>query len=135
MANESREARGHIRNEARRSLPQFDRPFRVFAHDGRVLAQNAAGKLIDIGALDRAASAAYTVRLDVDGIETGPHPDEEAALRALVPLLSFDYLDALFTSEADARFDGLLDDLPHVVFTLPETMPREMADGRPRQLF
>jgi hypothetical protein len=107
----------------------------VFAHDGRVLAQNAAGKLIDIGALDRAASAAYTVRLDVDGIETGPHPDEEAALRALVPLLSFDYLDALFTSEADARFDGLLDDLPHVVFTLPETMPHEMAEGRPRQLF
>lgn len=132
MANETRR---QVRSEARRSLPQFDRPFRVFAHNGRVLAQNVAGKLIDIGAMDRAESTACSVRLDVDGIETGPQPDEEAALRALVPLLSFDYLDALFTSEADARFEGLLDDLPHVIFTLPETMPHEMAEGRPRQLF
>lgn len=132
MANE---ARRQLTSEARRSLPQFDRPFRVFAHNGRVLAQNAAGKLIDIGAMNRKGSTSCSVRLDVDGIETGPQPDDEAALRALVPLLSFDYLDALFTSEADARFEGRLDDLPHVIFTLPETMPHEMAEGRPTQLF
>ncbi|MEX3956584.1 hypothetical protein [Trinickia sp. EG282A] len=116
-------------------LPQFDRPFRLFATGTRVLAQNAAGKLIDLGAIDCSEGGACTIRLDVDGVDSGPQAGAEAALRALVPMLSFDYLDGLFTSEADAQFDGLLDDLPHVAFTLPEPAPREFVDRRPPELF
>jgi hypothetical protein len=115
--------------------PQFDRPFRLIATDARVLAQNAAGKLIDIGEISRGANGACTIRLDVDGIETGPQSDVRAALEALVPLLTFDYLDGLFTAEADAHFDGLLDALPHVAFTLPEALPRALTDRNPPQRF
>lgn len=45
------------------------------------------------------------------------------------------YLDGLFTSEVDAPFDGLLDSMPHIAFTLPETLPRELVDRRPPELF
>lgn len=117
------------------SLPQFDRPFRMFAAGSRVLAQNAAGKLIDIGEIARLPDGASRITLDTDAVDSGPQSDAQAALRALVPLLTFDYLDGLFTSEADAKFDGLLDPLPHVEFTLPETVPRELVDRKPPEIF
>lgn len=115
--------------------PQLDRPFRLIATDARVLAQNAAGKLIDIGEIARGADGACTIRLDVDGIETGPQSDAQAALEALVPMLTFDYLDGLFTAEADAHFDGVIDVLPHFAFTLPEALPRALMDRNPPQRF
>lgn len=121
--------------QSQKGLPQFDRPFRLFATGTRVLAQNAAGKLIDLGAIECSAGGACTIRLDVDGIESGPQAGAEAALQALVPMLNFDYLDGLFTSEADAPFDGLLDDLPHVAFTLPESAPRAFVDRKPPEIF
>jgi hypothetical protein len=121
--------------ESDSALPQFDRPFRLFAAGSRVLAQNAAGKLIDIGAIDCLADGACQIKLDVDTVDSGPQPNAEAAIQALVPLLTFDYLDGLFTSEADAKFEGLLDALPHIEFTLPETVPRELVDRRPPELF
>ncbi|WP_245965064.1 hypothetical protein [Trinickia dinghuensis] len=52
-----------------------------------------------------------------------------------MPELTFDYLDGLFTSEADAKFDGALDALPHIGFTLAETLPREFVDKKPPELF
>jgi len=116
-------------------LPQFDRPFRLFASRSRVLAQNAAGKLIDIGAIDCLKNGGCQIKLDVDGIDSGPQADTPAALRAIVPMLTYDYLDGLFTSEADAPFDGLIDSMPHIAFTLPETLPRELVDRRPPELF
>ncbi|GLU33642.1 hypothetical protein WKR88_02970 [Trinickia caryophylli] len=121
--------------DSRTALPQFDRPFRLFAAGARVLAQNAAGKVIDIGTMDCTDGNACSIRLDVDAIETGPQPGPEQALRALAPMLGFDYLDGLFTSEGEARFSGLLDDLPHIEFTLGETAPRELVDRKPPELF
>jgi transposase InsO family protein len=91
------------------TLPQFDRPFRLFATEKRVLAQNAVGKLIDIGAIEHRHDGHCAIHLDVDAINTGPQPNPQSALRALVPKLNFDYLDGLFTAEANARFDGRLD--------------------------
>ena len=119
----------------RNTTPQFDRPFRLFAAGSRVLAQNAAGKIIDIGAIEYGARHACSIKLDVDGIETGPQPDATQALGALIPILTFDYLDGLFTSEANARFEGVIEDLPHVSLTLPEPVPREFTDRRPPELF
>ena len=115
--------------------PQFDRPFRLFAAGSRVLAQNAAGKIIDIGAIACPADGACQITLDVDAIDSGPQADAQAALSALVPLLTFDYLDGLFTSEADAKFEGALDALPHIRFTLAEPVPRVLTDKRPPELF
>lgn len=88
------------------ALPQFDRPFRLCAIGARVLAQNIAGKVIDIGEMDCSTGNACSIRLDVDAIETGPQPNPEQALRVLVPMLGFDYLDGLFTSEGEARFSS-----------------------------
>ncbi|CBW76863.1 unnamed protein product (plasmid) [Mycetohabitans rhizoxinica HKI 454] len=88
------------------TLPQFDRPFRLFATEKRVLAQNAVGKLIDIGAIEHLHDGHCAIHLDVDAINTGPQPNPQSALRTLVPKLNFDYLDGLFTAEANARFDG-----------------------------
>jgi len=115
--------------------PQFDRPFRLFAAGSRVLAQNAAGKIIDIGAIACPGNGACQIALDVDAIDSGPQADAQAALSALVPLLTFDYLDGLFTSEADAKFEGALDALPHIRFTLAEPVPRVLTDKRPPELF
>jgi hypothetical protein len=114
---------------------QLDRPFRLFATGSRVLAQNAAGKVIDIGEIAPLQDGACQIKLDVDEIDSGPQADARAALDALVPMLTFDYLDGLFTSEGDAKFEGLLDALPNVNFALPEPVPRELVDKRPPELF
>jgi hypothetical protein len=117
------------------SLPQFDRPFRLFATDSRVLAQNAAGKIIDIGELACLPDGACRITLDVDAVDAGPQRNPQAALGALAAVLTFDYLDGLFTSEGEAKFEGLIETLPHIEFTLPETMPRELVDRRPPEIF
>jgi hypothetical protein len=122
-------------SESNSALPQFDRPFRLFAADARVLAQNPAGKIIDIGEIACQPDGACRIALDVDAVDSGPQRDAQAALEALVPLLTYDYLDGLFTSEADAKFEGRIDALPHLEFTLPETVPRELVDRRPPELF
>ena len=112
----------------------LERPFRLIAADGRVLAQNPAGKLIDLGEIVHEATRGYAIRLEVDGITTAPEPDEPRALAALRPQLSFDYLDGLFTSMADAHFDGLLDAYPQLGFTLDEPVPRDLgAGGQPHR--
>jgi len=105
----------------------------MFAAGARVPAQNAVGKLIDIGEIAQLADGACQIKLDTDAVDSGPQPDAQAALRALVPLLTYDYLDGLFTSEAHAKFEGLLDSLPHVEFSLAETLPRELASARGRE--
>ncbi|MGG1946584.1 hypothetical protein AB1286_17485 [Trinickia sp. NRRL B-1857] len=122
-------------SESSTALPQFDRPFRLFAAESRVLAQNAAGKIIDVGAIACHRDGGCQITLDVDALDSGPQGDARAALNALIPLMTYDYLDGLFTSEADANFEGLLDALPHIEFTLPETVPREFVDRRPPELF
>jgi hypothetical protein len=98
------------------------RPFRLFALDDRVLAQNTDGKLIGIGALTR-DSDRCVVRLDVDGITTPPQPDPERALAALKPLLTFEYLDGLFTAVAAEDPHALLEGCPCVVLVLDEPVP------------
>ena len=117
------------------SLPQFDRPFRLFAAGSRVLAQNAAGKVIDIGEIACLVDGGCQIKLDVDAVDSGPQRDAQAALRALVQMLTFDYLDGLFTSEGDAKHEGLLEQLPNVQFTRPETIPREFVDRKPPEIF
>lgn len=101
------------------AAPRLERPFRLFAVEQRVLAQNVDGKVIDIGAME-AKAGEFCVRLDVDGIVVEPKRSAELALKALVPKLSFDYLDGLFTSEGEAEVAGRLQDFPNVEFSLDE---------------
>ncbi|SAK76450.1 hypothetical protein AWB81_03651 [Caballeronia arationis] len=103
---------------------RLERPFRLFAVEQRVLAQNVDGKVIDIGAME-AKGGQFCTRLDVDEIAVEPKKSAELALKALVPKLSFDYLDGLFTSERDAEVNGRLQDYPNVEFSLDETLPGE----------
>jgi len=112
----------------------LERPFRLIAADQRVLAQNPAGKLIDIGEIVHEPQRGYTIRLEIDAIDTPPEPNPERALAALQPKLSFDYLDGLFTSMADAHVEGLLAACPQLSFTLDEPVPRELgAGGQPHR--
>jgi hypothetical protein len=111
-----------------------ERPFRLFAVEQRVLAQNVDGKVIDIGAME-AKNGEYCARLDVDEIVTEPKRSAELALKALVDDLTFDYLDGLFTSERSVEVQGRLQDYPNIEFELDETLPRDMVDRTPPHLF
>jgi len=116
------------------SRAALERPFRLIVANRRVLAQNPAGKLIDIGEIVHEPRAGYTIRLDVDALATAPAPDPQRALAALRPQLTFDYLDGLFTSLADAHVDGLVSACPQLSFTLDEPVPRELgAGGQPHR--
>ncbi|MDR5779517.1 hypothetical protein QCE63_08760 [Caballeronia sp. LZ065] len=110
------------------------RPFRLFAVEQRVLAQNVDGKVIDIGAME-ASNGAFCVRTDSGDIVAGPKRSAELALKALVGHLSFDFLDGLFTSERETEFSGRLQDYPGIEFELDEPLPRDMTDVRPPHLF
>lgn len=110
------------------------RPFRLFAVEQRVLAQNVDGKVIDIGAMD-SSNGQFCARLDVDDIAVEPKRSPELALKALVDKLTFDYLDGLFTSEREAEVSGRLQDFPNVEFELDETLPRDMVDRTPPHIF
>ncbi|WP_250451601.1 hypothetical protein [Caballeronia sp. ATUFL_M2_KS44] len=110
------------------------RPFRLFAVEQRVLAQNVDGKVIDIGAMD-SSGGQFCARLDVDDVAVEPKRSPELALKALVDKLTFDYLDGLFTSEGEAEVAGRLQDFPSVEFELDETLPRDMVDRTPPHIF
>ncbi|MDR5878118.1 hypothetical protein [Caballeronia sp. LZ032] len=110
------------------------RPFRLFAVEQRVLAQNVDGKVIDIGAME-AKNGAFRARTDSGDIVTEPKRSAELALKALVEHLSFDFLDGLFTSERETEVSGRLQDYPGIEFELDETFPREMTEPRPPHLF
>lgn len=121
--------RGNAVADESSASPTLDRPFRLIVVERRVLAQNPAGKLIDIGEIVHDAPRGYTIRLDVDAIDTEPEADPQRALAALRPKLTFDYLDGLFTSMADAHVDGRLDACPQLSFTLDEPLPPGLGTG------
>jgi hypothetical protein len=109
--------------------------FKLFAVEQRVLAQNGDGKLIDIGAIESTATNQFVVQMDLDGIESKAWPNERAALEDIAAKLSFDYLDGLFTSEAEAEFHGNLQEYPHARILLDETFPSGLTDRTPPHLF
>jgi hypothetical protein len=118
------------RSETSDTPARPERPFRLFAVEQRVLAQNVDGKVIDIGAMD-SKGGQYCARLDVDAITADPKKSPELALKALIPKLSSDYLDGLFTSGREAEVSGRLQDFPNVEFVLDDERPRGMTDGGP----
>jgi hypothetical protein len=110
------------------------RPFRLFAVEQRVLAQNVDGKVIDIGAME-SKDGEFRACMDSGEIATDPKRSAELALKALTSHLSFDYLDGLFTSERETEVSGRLQDYPNIEFELDETIPREMIERTPPHLF
>jgi hypothetical protein len=131
MANDGMPQGG---NQDSGDAPRDERPFRLFAVEQRVLAQNVDGKVIDIGAME-SKNGQYCARLDVGEFSVEPKRSAELALKALVEELSFDYLDGLFTSERDAEVQGRLQDYPSVEFELDEPLPGDMVDRKPPRLF
>ena len=113
---------------------RLERPFRLFAVEQRVLAQNVDGKVIDIGGMD-SKNGQFCACMDSGDITTEPKRSAELALKALVGKLSFDYLDGLFTSEREAEVSGRLQDYPNVEFELDETLPRDMTERTPPHIF
>src|SRR4051812_25043100 len=104
------------------ATPELRSRFRLFALHERILAQNPDGKLIDIGAITKEAEG-HVARLDVGEISTAPQHSPRDALASLSALLSFDYLDGLFTSIAPTEPHALLDECPSVQFMLDEPLP------------
>jgi hypothetical protein len=124
----------HESKESPSEPVRLERPFRLFAVEQRVLAQNVDGKVIDIGAME-AKNGQFCACMDSGDIKTDAKRSPELALKALVDKLSFDYLDGLFTSEREAEVSGRLQDYPSVEFELDETLPRDMTDRTPPHLF
>jgi hypothetical protein len=117
-----------------REPARLERPFRLFAVEDRVLAQNVDGKVIDIGGIE-SKNEQFCARMDSGEIATEPKRSPELALKALIGKLSFDYLDGLFTSEREVEVSGRLQDYPNVEFELDETLPRDMTERTPPHLF
>jgi hypothetical protein len=97
-----------------------ERPFRLFAVEERVLAQNVDGKVIDIGAIS-SKNGQFSACMDSGEIATEPKRSAELALKALAGKLPLDYLDGLFTSGHEAEVSGRLQDYPSVEFEPDET--------------
>jgi hypothetical protein len=121
-------------NQESKEPAWLERPFRLFAVEQRVLAQNVDGKVIDIGGME-SKNGQFCACMDSGDVATDPKRSPELALKALVGKLSFDYLDGLFTAEREAEVSGRLQDYPSVEFELDETLPRDMTARTPPHRF
>ncbi len=93
--------------------------FTLFGLQGRIYAQNAAGKLVDLGALNK-QGAAWNFRLDADGVTGTPAPSIEAALAEIPANIDFLFLDGQFTALTDLRDEVVIPrETPYTVVQLP----------------
>ncbi|MDX3907302.1 MAG: hypothetical protein QHC78_16555 [Pigmentiphaga sp.] len=82
--------------------------FTLYAANGRVYAQNVAGKVVDLGELRRDGES-YAYLLDADEIRAEGFDTPEAALRDIGKNITFLYLDGQFTALPDVRSEVVLD--------------------------
>jgi hypothetical protein len=101
-------------------------PYTLYAASGRVYAQNAEQKVIDLGALTQ-RDGAWCYLLDGNKESGEGHLTPEAALRDIAGHLRFLWLDGQFTAVADARDDPdlNLDGATRLDIVLDEFKPGE----------
>lgn len=106
-----------------------ERPFTLYAANGRVYATNVDQKLVDLGALWR-DDQGFQYCLDGNGLRGDGVITAEAALREIAGRLSFLFLDGQFTALADLRgTDGVaLDGAARLDMVLDELAPGERIE-------
>ena len=103
--------------------------FTLYASHGRVYAANAAGKLIDLGAIRKEGNL-YVYRLDADGVSGEAGESFARALADIENRVTFLYLDSQFTALPDLRGKVELPaDTPSAVITLTDTVAMPEAGG------
>ncbi|MFC4729228.1 hypothetical protein [Coralloluteibacterium thermophilus] len=105
------------------------RPFTLYAAGGRIYARNPPGRLIDLGAVERAGDG-HRYLLDGDKRHGEGLDSEEAVLRRIGETLDFTYLDGQFTSLPDVSDSVDLADAVQHAITLDEFADDEDPSGR-----
>jgi len=112
-------------NDDSRRTPVRPQPFTLYAAGGRIYASNRDAKLIDLGALTRDDSGAFSWRLDGNQDSGSGLFTEETALGSLAEKLHFLWLDGQFTAVADARAGVDLEGATRLDIVLDELEPGE----------
>jgi hypothetical protein len=107
--------------------PLRPQPFTLYAAGGRIYATNRDQKLIDLGALTRDESGAFSWLLDGNQQRGSGFFTEETALGDLAGKLQFLWLDGQFTAVADARDGVNLQGATRLDIVLDELAPGERA--------
>jgi hypothetical protein len=90
-----------IADELRHTAPR-KQPYTLYAAQGRVYARNAAGPVIDLGALTQ-QQGGWCYLLDGNKLSGNGLPSDREALREIADRLHFLWLDGQFTSLPDVR--------------------------------
>lgn len=103
--------------------------FTLYSTRGRIYAENAAGKLIDIGAVRKEGNT-FAYRLDTDGVSGEAGESVARALADIENRISYLYLDSQFTALPDMRNTVDLPlDAPKAVISLVDTVALPQAGG------
>ncbi|MBC5766833.1 hypothetical protein [Ramlibacter albus] len=115
-------------DEVRNPAPR-KQPYTLYAANGRVYARNAAGPVIDLGALRR-EQGAYCYLLDGNKLSGGGFSTEKEALREIAARLHFLWLDGQFTALPDVRQTAGVDfsSATHLDIELDELGPNERIE-------
>jgi hypothetical protein len=110
-------------------MATISQQFTLYASHGRVYAENAVGKLIDLGAVRKEGNL-FVYRLDADGVSGEASESFARALSDIENRITFLYMDSQFTALPDLR--GKVDlsaDTPTAVITLADTVAVPQAGG------
>jgi len=83
-------------------MTSIAKQFTLYASQGRIYAENAAGKLIDLGAIRKEGNV-FAYRLDADGVSGEASESAARALADIEQRVNMPYMDGQFTALPDLR--------------------------------
>ncbi|QEI06101.1 hypothetical protein FXN63_09835 [Pigmentiphaga aceris] len=111
------------------------RQFTLYASQGRVYAENSAGKLIDLGAVRKEGNV-FTYRLDADGVSGEVSESIARALADIENQVTDVYLDGQFIALPDLKDSiTLADDVPKAVISLADSVSPPTSNGDTPHIF
>lgn len=111
------------------------RQFTLYASQGRIYAENAAGKLIDLGAIRKEGNV-FAYRLDADGVSGDVSESAARALADVEQRIDMAYMDGQFTALPDLRSSvDLPADTPKASISLVEASLPPPTDGETPHIF
>ena len=103
------------------------RQFILYASQGRIYAENAAGKLIDLGAIRKEGNV-FAYRLDADGVSGEAGESMARALADIEQRVNVTYMEGQFTALPDLRGSvELPPDTPKAGISLVDTVSPPVA--------
>jgi len=113
----------------------IDRQFTLYASQGRIYAENTAGKLIDLGAIRKEGNV-FAYRLDADGVSGEASESAARALADVEQRVNMAYMDGQFTALPDLRDSvELPHDTPKVGISLVDAISPPIPGGETPHIF